>query len=202
MVKHAKRNVAVPPSVLDEESISGKMALFEQGVDFSITINPDDSSQHFTDPVITRISLVRAEVITELTHHSVHEYINNISLYLDLSTPSQMDRHTVPRYHYHGTIQFRDAPRFWAVFRPRSSVVEIDTISDPKGWMRYCTKFEDYGDPKYSLYRINLKNLQDSVAITGTKVPLPQLTKEWQNYEKIMKVIDKEKKRLQEDDSS
>jgi len=108
---------------------------------YSITLNPVDRYQYhgFED---------RYQKFRRNAYSRIASLKQNLMLYIEISEPHQMilQGKAGPRLHMHGTIQFDnkdDLRRFLLsglYLLTRWTSVDIDTIADPKIWLRYMTK--------------------------------------------------------------
>lgn len=128
---------------------------FDNSIDLSFTICPDNDGQHRGHVVDRRWLNVVATVSSFLEKYD--QYIEDYTLYPDLSFPNPLGER-FPRIHFHGTIRFKDVVGFLTVVSCGWMLIEIDTISDKKIWDAYCKKFVAKF-PEYAIHTIN-KNKQ------------------------------------------
>lgn len=112
---------------------------------YSITINLCDKSQ----ALIKKTSRTRLIECKEIISRILSPYNDNIYylLYLDISEPLEMNLNKAPRIHFHGCIYFKNTEGIldWLLMCcPKLSgisYINIDTLSHPLRWERYCKKY-------------------------------------------------------------
>lgn len=116
---------------------------YEINKKYSITINPDDQSQHFEyKKGDTRINKIRTLIDDYLKFPGIHYY-----LWWDISMPYKNVKYNYrPRIHLHGIIQFSTLyglNKFLLYSLPHlgaSSLIDIDVLNDLDIWSKYCKK--------------------------------------------------------------
>lgn len=160
---------------------------YETGIFHSITISPPNDEQnhilmkgvHKSDP----ISMLSRKVTRWLQKcKGIEEY----KLYMDVSFPEEMvfrqkgrvNMSRAPRIHYHGIIKFNDIHSFLLSvpneYYEMVGMVNIDTISDFNGWMKYSRKYIKHAFPKNKIYKhypYILKYDNKNIYITETTPP-------------------------------
>ncbi len=133
MVEHLENSTQKP--------IKAKENYYKLDTYYSITINPIDKYQFYTNP--TRFERFRNFVYENMISTKM-EY----ELYIEISEPHGMKTqgYTGPRLHLHGYLLFRNGTElrqfllsgYYKLLRFAS--VDIDTIADRQVWKTYCTK--------------------------------------------------------------
>lgn len=148
--------------ISDKQKKSLEMDRYKNGTTYAITIAPDDHRQYFGKDHNERLSQVQ-RYVTEYLKARL-KYIEDVQLCTDISYPQTIGNGKLPRVHYHGTISFKNLPRFLLSHSGSEHLmIDIDTIDDPKYWKQYCRKFIKLFT-NYELYNIETKHV---VALQG-----------------------------------
>lgn len=153
-----------------------KMVRYQNGVEYSITICPDDKLQFRTKADrFHHYGLWLSE-----RYSDYFQGIASLKLWPDVSFPEVLTAGKYPRIHYHGIVIFDDVYRFLLSTQiDDHHRVEIDTIADRPKWKKYCTKLLD---------NVEIKGVKPRVLThTNLKPLLTQVT----NPSNILAYLDK-----------
>lgn len=156
---------------LDRNIVKKKTKVFKRmyrnGIKYSFTFNFNNDHQYFNSNSANRIHEIFKSYKSILL---CLDNCSSYSLYPEFSTPnstsslSKKKTHQIMghgygntgcRFHVHGTIQFNDVMNFYIVDYInllKYGLFEIDTIDDPKLWLRYCTKDKEIMEPYIKSY--------------------------------------------------
>lgn len=114
---------------------------YKQKQIYSITINPMDNYQFYFKK--NRYCRFRS-----FMYETLLKWMGEYTMYIEISEPRgfQKQGYAGPRLHLHGTFQFKSPHEigyFLLYMYPslcKIGTVDIDTVKDPKVWLKYCTK--------------------------------------------------------------
>lgn len=123
-----------------------KLEDINTGIEYSLTINPNDKLQGFSPLLMREIKL--HDILNKITNLIPLKY--SVQLYPEISPKG--------RLHFHGRIMFskqRHILQFYLSVIPdilNHATMEMDTIKEPEVWSKYCSKqslFHNFLEKKY-----------------------------------------------------
>lgn len=127
------------------KSIPKPACFFKEYTIYSITICPTSDLQ-FIDPDKIPLRYTRFKSAVERRITKSISLSCDYHLWIEISEPLSLKPKgsQYPRLHLHGIIAITDIRRFllhdYYKLYDSIGIIDIDTISDPKNWLLYCTK--------------------------------------------------------------
>lgn len=126
-----------------DEKNQKKLLRFQNGIWYSITVNPDDHIQFRNKK--DRPHHIRQYIFEHWEELFPEGSLDDLVLYPDLSYPEYLGKGKYPRFHYHGIVKFKNVVHFLLnTSIDQHFITEIDTIDDMVIWKKYCEKALQY----------------------------------------------------------